>query len=318
MGRYSNPLCRAWLLQTKEFYRVWWHVQALSWGLGHVVVMEVILPHFGVRSFCVVVSEVLGSNLRARTDLALSTSIGDEDVEKESMLQFICVDMYFITDYGVFCSINAGLFKWNRIVYRPQHCGRWNHPTHVSSLQKGEECSDGGDSSALWGQTLLYSGIVFTLEWEVPGLNLRAGTDLALGTSMSPSSPRSGDWYQLITALPIVNKQNGSIFLILVTFGTIFINKMYKMKVSWVRIRSITLNFCLDIVSDLVPTARGPSPWAKPSDSVPGQWALGLTRPSKKYQWWIFSPSWYKANQLTPYLTLTKTTTIHGTMDVIW
>ena len=99
------------------------------------------------------------------------------------MLQFICVDMYFITDYGVFCGINAGLFKRNRIVYRPQHCGRWNHPTQVSSLQKGEECSDGGDSSALLGQTLLCSGIVFALESEVPGLNLGAGTDSALGTS---------------------------------------------------------------------------------------------------------------------------------------
>ena len=128
-------------------------------------------------------SEVPGSNLRAGTDSALGTTIGDEDVEKESMLQFICVDTYFITDYGVFCGINAGLFKWNRIVYRPQHCGRWNHPTQVSSLQKGEECSDGGDSSALSGQTLLCSGIVFALESEVPGSNLRAGTDSALGTT---------------------------------------------------------------------------------------------------------------------------------------
>ena len=100
------------------------------------------------------------------------------------MLQFICVDTYFITDYGVFCGINAGLFKQNRIVYRPQHCGRWNHPTQVSSLQKGEECSDGGDSSALWGQTLLCSGIVFALESEVPGSNLGAGTDSALGTTI--------------------------------------------------------------------------------------------------------------------------------------
>ena len=128
-------------------------------------------------------SEVLGLNLGARTDSALNTSIGNEDVEKESMLQFICVDTYFITDYGDFCGINAGLFKRNRIVYRPQHCGRWNHPTQVSSLQKGEECSDRGDSSTLLGQTLLCSGIIFTLELEVPGSNLGAGTDLALGTS---------------------------------------------------------------------------------------------------------------------------------------
>ena len=129
-------------------------------------------------------SEVPGSNLGARTDSALGTTIGDEDVEKESMLQFICVDTYFITVYGVFCGINAGLFKRNRIVYRPQHCGRWNHPTQVSSLQKGEECSDGGDSSALWGQTLLCSGIVFALESEVPGSNLGAGTDSALSTTL--------------------------------------------------------------------------------------------------------------------------------------
>ena len=130
-------------------------------------------------------SEVLGSNLGAGTDPALGTTIGDEDVEKESMLQFICVDTYFITDDGVFCGINAGLFKQNRIVYRPQHCGRWNHPTQVSSLQKGEECSDGGDSSALLGQTLLCSGIIFALESEVPGLNLGAGTDSALGTTIN-------------------------------------------------------------------------------------------------------------------------------------
>ena len=121
--------------------------------------------------------EVLGSNLGARTDSALGTTIGDEDVERESMLQFICVDTYFITDYGFFCGINAGLFKRNRIVYRPQHCGRWNHPTQVSSLQKGEECSDAGDSSALSGQTLLCSGIIFALESEVLGSNLGAGTD---------------------------------------------------------------------------------------------------------------------------------------------
>ena len=133
-------------------------------------------------------SEDPGSNLGAGTDSALGTTIGDEDVEKESMLQFICVDTYFITDYGVFCGINAGLSKWNRIVYRLQHCGRWNHPTQVSSLQKGEECSDGGDSSALSGQTLLCSGIVFTLESEVPGSNLGAGTDSALGTTISFSS----------------------------------------------------------------------------------------------------------------------------------
>ena len=37
----------------------------------------------------------------------LGTSISDEDVKKESMLQFICVDTYFITDYGVFCGINV-------------------------------------------------------------------------------------------------------------------------------------------------------------------------------------------------------------------
>ena len=58
-------------------------------------------------------------------------------------------------------------------MYRPQHCGRWNHPTQVSSLQKGEECSGGGDSSALSGQTLLCSGIIFSLESRGPGFESR-------------------------------------------------------------------------------------------------------------------------------------------------
>ena len=71
-------------------------------------------------------------------------------------------------------------------VYRPQHCGRWNHPTQVSSLQKGEECSDRGDSSALSGQTLLWSGTVFALESEVLGSNLGAVTDSTLGTTHHP------------------------------------------------------------------------------------------------------------------------------------
>ena len=85
--------------------------------------------------------------------------------------------------------------KQNRIVYRPQHCGRWNHPTQVSSLQKGEECSDGGDSSTLSGQTLLCSGIVFALESEVPGSNLGAGTDSTLEycLDLKCSSPKNLD-----------------------------------------------------------------------------------------------------------------------------
>ena len=41
-------------------------------------------------------------------------------------------------------------------------------------------CSDGADSSALLVQTLLCSGIVFALELEILGSNLR--TDWALGT----------------------------------------------------------------------------------------------------------------------------------------
>ena len=54
------------------------------------VVAEVILPHFRVRPFCVVVSsslwnpEVLGSN--PGTDSALGTSIGDEDVKKKKKI----------------------------------------------------------------------------------------------------------------------------------------------------------------------------------------------------------------------------------------
>ena len=153
-------------------------------GIIWVVVTEVILPHFQVRPFRVVESslpcsgilfalesEIPGSNLRARTDLALQLVM--------RMLRKN-VDTYFITNYGVFCGINAGLFELNRTLYRPQYCGRWNHPTQVSSLQKGEECSDGGDSSVLLGQTLLCSAIVFTLESEVPGSNIRAGTDSTL------------------------------------------------------------------------------------------------------------------------------------------
>ena len=46
-------------------------------------------------------------------------------------------------------------------------------------------CSDRGDSSALLGQILLCSGIVFALESEVPGSNLGARSDSALGTSLS-------------------------------------------------------------------------------------------------------------------------------------
>ena len=51
---------------------------------------------------------------------------------------------------------------------------------HKSCFQKGEECSDRGDSSALSGQTFLCSGIVFGLESEVSGSNLIAGTDPVL------------------------------------------------------------------------------------------------------------------------------------------
>ena len=152
---------------------------------------EVILPHFRVRPFCVVVSSspwnrrsrvrISEPELTRHSALQLATRMS----RKNPCCNFICVDTYFITDYGVFCGINAGLFKQNRIVYRPQHCGRWNHPTQVSSLQKGEECSDGGDSSALSGQTLLCSGIVFALESIVPGSNLGAGTDSALGTTIN-------------------------------------------------------------------------------------------------------------------------------------
>ena len=50
----------------------------------------------------------------------------------------------------------------------------------VSQHECERYCSDGGDSSALSGQTLLCSGIVFALESEVPGSNLEAGTDTAL------------------------------------------------------------------------------------------------------------------------------------------
>ena len=49
-------------------------------------------------------------------------------------------------------------------MHRPLRCGRWNHPSQVSSLQKREECSGEGDSSVLLGQILLCSGIIFTSE----------------------------------------------------------------------------------------------------------------------------------------------------------
>ena len=149
------------------------------------------------------------------------------------MLQFICVDTYFITDYGVFCGINAGLFKQNRIVYRPQHCGRWNHPTQVSSLQKGEECSDGGDSSALSGQTLLCSGIVFALESEVPGSNLGAGTDSALGTTPSPMTDLDGRHYR-----PNFFNLLGSFWVFLVEYRT-------PSLLCSVNFRSVSFPFCL-------------------------------------------------------------------------
>ena len=55
-----------------------------------------------------------------------------------------------------------------------------NHPTQVSSLQKGEECSGRGDSSALSGQNLLCSGIVFASESRGPRFESRNCWNLEL------------------------------------------------------------------------------------------------------------------------------------------
>ena len=54
----------------------------------------------------------------------------------------------------------------------------------VSQHECERYSSDGGDSSALSGQTLLCSGIVFALESEVLGSNLGTGTDSPLSTSI--------------------------------------------------------------------------------------------------------------------------------------
>ena len=62
----------------------------------------------------------------------------------------------------------SGMEQWNSM-NQTQGIAR-NHEAHsfvisaVSSLQKGGECSDRGDSSALSGQTLLCSGIIFALK----------------------------------------------------------------------------------------------------------------------------------------------------------
>ena len=143
---------------------------------GHqCVVTELILSHFWVRPFCVVVSFLL---CNWRSHVRISELTGHFNWPwgcQERIHVAICVDKYFITAYGVFCGINAGLFNWTGLCTGHSTVINWITPTQVSSLQKGEECSDGGYSYAL-----LCRGIVFTLESDVPGSNLR--TDWALGT----------------------------------------------------------------------------------------------------------------------------------------
>ena len=97
-------------------------------------------------------------------------------------------------------------------MYSPQDCGRWNHPTQVSSLEKGVECGDRGDSSALSGQTLLCSGIVFTSESEVPGSNLETDSALQyLQTSMLSKRMRTA---RLLTVSRSIHMGGG-----LLTYG---------------------------------------------------------------------------------------------------
>ena len=74
-----------------------------------------------------------------------------------------CVDTNLITDYGVFCGINAGLFNWNETGLCVGYTTVVDGIRQVSSLQKGEECSVCGDSSTILDQTLLLS-IILALE----------------------------------------------------------------------------------------------------------------------------------------------------------
>ena len=81
------------------------------------------------------------------------------------------VDTNFISDYSVFCGINAGLFGMEQDCVQATTLVDGITPT--SSLQEGEECSDEGDSFALLGQTLLCSGVVFASESKGPRFESR-------------------------------------------------------------------------------------------------------------------------------------------------
>ena len=58
-------------------------------------------------------------------------------------------------------------------------------------------CSDGGDSSALLGQTLFCSGIVFTLELKVP-VRISELTGWALGTSIGDEDVEKESMLQFV------------------------------------------------------------------------------------------------------------------------
>ena len=93
------------------------------------------------------------------------------------------VDRNFSTDYGVYCCINTDLFRINRDCVQAQHCSKWNHTTQVPSFHKGEECSEGGDSSTLLGQTILCSGIVFALETSGHGFKSQSQNWVSISIS---------------------------------------------------------------------------------------------------------------------------------------
>ena len=76
----------------------------------------------------------------------------------------------------------------------PRNSSRWDKWRVDTACEKADlkiwdYCSDGGDSSALSGQTLLCSGIVFALESEVLGSNLRTDSALQLGMRMLRKNP---------------------------------------------------------------------------------------------------------------------------------
>ena len=77
-----------------------------------------------------------------------------------------CVNTNFITDYGVFCGINAGLFNWNETGL----CT--GHSTIVGGIISHKSSLFKRDSSAPSGQIVLCSDIVFTSESRGSGFEI--------------------------------------------------------------------------------------------------------------------------------------------------